>query len=54
MAAVKFAEQSSQPPLEKLYDYTYADGAVEPGCHRPAEPAHERREGAPSPNANQP
>jgi pyruvate dehydrogenase E1 component alpha subunit len=54
MAAVKFAEQSSEPPLEKLYDYTYADGAVEPGRPRPAEPAHERREGAPSPNANQP
>jgi pyruvate dehydrogenase E1 component alpha subunit len=28
LAAVKFAEQSSQPPLEKLYDYTYADGAT--------------------------
>src|SRR5207247_3574472 len=42
MAAVKFAEQSSQPPLEQLYDYAYADGAVEPACHRPAEPAHER------------
>jgi pyruvate dehydrogenase E1 component alpha subunit len=27
MAAVKFAEQSSEPPLEKLYDYTYANGA---------------------------
>jgi pyruvate dehydrogenase E1 component alpha subunit len=24
LAAVKFAEQSSEPPLEKLYDYTYA------------------------------
>jgi len=23
LAAVKFAEQSSEPPLEKLYDYTY-------------------------------
>jgi TPP-dependent pyruvate/acetoin dehydrogenase alpha subunit len=22
--AVKFAEQSPEPPLEKLYDYTYA------------------------------
>jgi len=31
LAAVKFAEQSPQPPLEKLYDYTYADGAVEAG-----------------------
>ncbi|HEY2713845.1 MAG TPA: thiamine pyrophosphate-dependent enzyme, partial [Chthoniobacterales bacterium] len=27
LAAVKFAEQSPQPPLERLYDYTYADGA---------------------------
>ena len=24
LAAVKFAEQSPEPPLEKLYDYTYA------------------------------
>jgi len=39
---------------KQLYDYTYADGAVEPVRPRPAEPAHERREGAPSPNANQP
>src|SRR5437588_8221603 len=27
LAAVKFAEKSSQPPLDTLYDYTYADGA---------------------------
>jgi pyruvate dehydrogenase E1 component alpha subunit len=54
MASVKFAEESPQPPLEKLYDYTYADGAVEPGRPRPAEPAQERCEGAPSPDANQP
>jgi pyruvate dehydrogenase E1 component alpha subunit len=26
--AVKFAEESEEPPLEKLYDYTYVDGAV--------------------------
>ena len=26
LAAVKFAEKSPQPPLDKLYDYTYADG----------------------------
>src|SRR5213595_2398290 len=31
MAAVKFAEQSPQLPLERLYDYTYANGAVEAG-----------------------
>jgi TPP-dependent pyruvate/acetoin dehydrogenase alpha subunit len=52
LAAVKFAEQSPQPPLEKLYDYTYANGAVEPGRPRPAEPGQERREGAPSPTTN--
>src|SRR5438270_4585697 len=27
LAAVKFAEESPQLPLERLYDYTYADGA---------------------------
>jgi pyruvate dehydrogenase E1 component subunit alpha len=27
MAAIKFAEESPDPPLEKLYDYTYANGA---------------------------
>ena len=26
--AVKFAEESTEPPLEKLYNYTYVDGAV--------------------------
>ncbi|PYI70399.1 MAG: pyruvate dehydrogenase (acetyl-transferring) E1 component subunit alpha [Verrucomicrobia bacterium] len=52
MAAVKFAEESPDPPLEKLYDYTYADGVVEPGRPRPAESAQERREGAPSPTTN--
>jgi len=31
LAAVKFAEESPEPPLDKLYDYTYADGAVEAG-----------------------
>src|SRR3989440_9190397 len=41
LAAVKFAEQSPQPPLDKLYDYSCADGAVEPGV--PAAP--ERPEG---------
>jgi TPP-dependent pyruvate/acetoin dehydrogenase alpha subunit len=29
--AVKFAEQSPQPPLDKLYDYTYANGVTEAG-----------------------
>jgi TPP-dependent pyruvate/acetoin dehydrogenase alpha subunit len=28
LAAVKFAEKSPQPPLDTLYDYTYADGAA--------------------------
>jgi pyruvate dehydrogenase E1 component subunit alpha len=27
MASVKFAEESDEPPLEKLFDYTYAEGA---------------------------
>src|SRR5439155_562744 len=31
LAAVKFAEKSPQPPLDTLYDYTYANGAMEPG-----------------------
>ena len=31
LASVKFAEKSPQPPLDKLYDYTYANGAVAPG-----------------------
>jgi pyruvate dehydrogenase E1 component alpha subunit len=26
LASVKFAEQSPEPPLEKLYDYTYVNG----------------------------
>jgi len=52
MAAVKFAEASPQPPLDRLYDYTYADGAMEPGRPRPVEPAPERRESAPSPNTD--
>src|SRR5246500_1339096 len=51
LVAVKFAEESSQPPLEKLYDYTYADVAKEPGRPRPAEAAQEQREGAPSPTS---
>jgi pyruvate dehydrogenase E1 component alpha subunit len=31
LAAVKFAEKSPQSPLDKLYDYTYANGAVPAG-----------------------
>ena len=27
LASVKFAEESPEPPLEKLYDYTFVDGA---------------------------
>src|SRR5213076_2180228 len=52
LAAVKFAEKSSQPPLDTLYDYTYANGAMEPGRHRAEEPAQKRREGSPSPNTD--
>src|SRR5438270_7599538 len=50
LAAVKFAENSPEPPLDKLYDYTYADGAVEPGV--PAAP--ERPEGGPRATPKQP
>jgi TPP-dependent pyruvate/acetoin dehydrogenase alpha subunit len=31
LESVKFAEQSPEPPLEKLYDYTFVDGAVAAG-----------------------
>jgi pyruvate dehydrogenase E1 component alpha subunit len=27
LASVRFAEESPEPPLEKLYDYTYVNGA---------------------------
>ena len=27
LASVKFAEESPEPPLEKLYDYTYVEPA---------------------------
>src|SRR6266850_1175952 len=42
LAAVKFAEKSPQPPLDTLYDYTYADGAMELDRPRLVEPAQER------------
>jgi pyruvate dehydrogenase E1 component alpha subunit len=35
LTAVKFAEKSPQPPLDTLYDYTYANGAAAAGS--PAE-----------------
>jgi pyruvate dehydrogenase E1 component alpha subunit len=54
LAAVKFAEKSPQPPLDTLYDYTYADGAMEPGSSPTEEPRQKQREGAPSPNTNSP
>src|SRR5207253_7809870 len=31
LETVKFAEQSDEPPLEKLYNYTYVSGGVEAG-----------------------
>ena len=42
--AVKFAEESEEPPLEKLYDYTYADGAVKaaPTLQKNEQPAKEK------------
>ena len=41
LAVVKFAEKSPQPPLDTLYDYTYADGAAAAGS--PASPKTCRR-----------
>jgi pyruvate dehydrogenase E1 component alpha subunit len=46
--AVKFAEESPELPVEKLYDYVYFNGAMETGRPRPA--VKERREGAPAPS----
>jgi pyruvate dehydrogenase E1 component alpha subunit len=52
LAAVKFAEKSPEPPLDRLYDYTYADGAAGAGASParsdksaddPAATAEERR-----------
>ena len=31
LAAVKFAEKSPEPPLDTLYDYTYANGTTSAG-----------------------
>ena len=28
LASVKFAEESAEPPLEKLYNYTYVNGVA--------------------------
>ncbi|MEP6685296.1 MAG: pyruvate dehydrogenase (acetyl-transferring) E1 component subunit alpha [Verrucomicrobiota bacterium] len=36
LASVKFAEQSPEPPLEKLYDYTYVDGVEAIDPNRPS------------------
>ena len=47
--SVKFAEAGEGLPLERLYDYTYVNGAMESGRPRPVKPAQEQREGAPSP-----
>jgi pyruvate dehydrogenase E1 component alpha subunit len=50
LASVKFAESSPELPVEKVYDYAYFNGPMEPGRPRPAELEQKRREGAPSPN----
>ena len=44
LEAVKFAEESEEPPLEKLYDYTYVDGAVKaaPSLQKKKSPAEEK------------
>jgi pyruvate dehydrogenase E1 component alpha subunit len=47
--SVKFAEESPEPPLEKLYDYTYANGAMELGRPRPAEGEEKQPEDGPAP-----
>jgi len=43
LAAVKFAEKSPQPPLDTLYDYTYANGAAAAGS--PGESDEPARDG---------
>ena len=43
LASVKFAESSPELPVEKVYDYAYFKG--------PIEPERKRREGAPAPKA---
>jgi len=47
LAAVKFAENSPQPSLDKLYDYTYANVSMEPDSSGPARAQSEQ---ARSPN----
>jgi pyruvate dehydrogenase E1 component alpha subunit len=44
LEAVKFAEESEDPPLAKLYDYTYANGAVKaaPTLSKNERPAREK------------
>jgi len=51
LAAVKFAESSPELPVEKVYDYAYLNGPMEPGRPRPADLEQKRREGAPAPKA---
>src|SRR2546423_13921731 len=46
LESVKFAEQGDEPPLEKLYDYTYANGGVEAGGAATPQPGRGR--GAPT------
>ena len=48
LEAVKFAEESEEPPLEKLYDYSYVDGAVKsaPSLSKNESPAKEKAEAA--------
>ena len=50
LASVKFAEESPEPPLEKLYDYTYVNG-VEVGVSS-AEPEEAAGTAAAAPGAN--
>ena len=39
MASVRFAEQSAEPPLEELYNYTYASNDAENGAEAGVSPA---------------
>jgi hypothetical protein len=43
---VKFAEESEDPPLSELYDYTYVDGKSEAGPSEPGSDSGKPKEPA--------
>ena len=49
LASVKFAEESPDPPLEKLYDYTYAMEPARPRAEGKNDGDTDRPEGGPAP-----